>query len=135
VVRLQQLRRDRHASVTIQLRPGPLPPYTALSIYVHGMRRRSKGKKMSKSYFKGSLLATTVIAGVAFANPAHAQDATATATQDATAAQPMTPPTNVQGTGVRPLPVSRPPTLAPSRAKPLDRPKPIARPRSSSPAP
>jgi outer membrane receptor protein involved in Fe transport len=45
---------------------------------------------MSKSYFKGSLLATTVITGMAFALPAHAQDAPAN--QDPT-------PTNVQGTG------------------------------------
>src|SRR4029450_5519705 len=41
------------------------------------MRRRAlcKGKTMSNRYFRSSLLATTVIAGMAFAAPAFAQDA------------------------------------------------------------
>ncbi|HVM22473.1 MAG TPA: TonB-dependent receptor [Sphingomicrobium sp.] len=48
---------------------------------------------MSKSSFKGSLLATTVIAGIAFAAPVSAQ------TYPADAPPPTTPPTNTQGQG------------------------------------
>ncbi len=49
---------------------------------------------MSKSNFKGSLLATTVIAGMVLAAPAYAQTAPAP-----DAPPPTTPPTNTQGTG------------------------------------
>lgn len=51
---------------------------------------------MSKSFFKGSLLATTVIAGMAIAGPAYAQ--TPSPAEDAVTQDPT--PTNVQGTGV-----------------------------------
>ena len=49
---------------------------------------------MALGNFKGSLLATTVIAGMAFAAPAYAQTAPAP-----DAPPPTTPPTNTQGTG------------------------------------
>lgn len=49
---------------------------------------------MSKTNFKGSLLATTIIAGIALATPAFAQTPPA-----ADAPPPTTPPTNTQGTG------------------------------------
>ena len=49
---------------------------------------------MSKSNFKGSLLATTVIAGMVLAAPAYAQTPPAP-----DAPPPTTPPTNTQGTG------------------------------------
>ena len=49
---------------------------------------------MSKSNFKGSLLATTIIAGLAIASPAFAQTPPAP-----DAPPPTTPPTNTQGTG------------------------------------
>jgi iron complex outermembrane receptor protein len=39
------------------------------------MRRRIEGNEMSNRYFKGGLLASTVIAGMVFAGPASAQDA------------------------------------------------------------
>ena len=47
---------------------------------------------MSKSYFKGSLLATTVMAGMVLATPVYAQDAP----------PPTTPPTGTQGVPAAP---------------------------------
>src|SRR6476661_3262577 len=60
---------------------------------VCGRDRIQKGKKMSKSSFKGSLLATTVIAGMALATPAFAQSQT---TPENVPPAPVTP-TNTQG--------------------------------------
>jgi outer membrane receptor protein involved in Fe transport len=50
-----------------------------------------------KSYLKGSLLATTVIAGVALSAPAFAQGTTTTPTAEDPNAVPDPNPTNVQG--------------------------------------
>jgi outer membrane receptor protein involved in Fe transport len=61
---------------------------------VCGHDRIQKGKYMSKSTFKGSLLATTVIAGMALSTPAFAQSQT---TPENVPPAPVTP-TNTQGT-------------------------------------
>ena len=55
--------------------------------------RTQKGKRMSKSTFKGSLLATTIIAGVVLATPAYAQNQPAPAPTDA---QGNTPPADAK---------------------------------------
>ena len=84
--------------------------------------RSSKGIKMSKKLIRGSLLATTVIAGMSFTTAAFAQDVTRRRPMSRALSLPLPP-------------MTRPRRRASSRPKPPLRPKRPARPTSSSPAP